>query len=246
MFYLKKGEVNTWGERIKYMLLFQQYGIYVNLFSGNVKYLPFKRKCLCAKVDLVRHGKTEGIERKEFMSDLSSNAKLSLRGKKEVNQIIHQIRANLPDVILVGPLERTKETFDIIEKNIKKTVKTETCDFLRGINNSVWGGKTFEMLDSGNLWIFLQRECRHNIFAKTQGGDSWGDVIYRCIKLIKYLNGRYRNKKVLIISQGSVFQGLQIVLHTYQNPWENYDAEKMFSIMDKETNVEYGKIQSII
>ena len=43
-----------------------------------------------------------------------------------------------------------------------------------GINNSVWEEKQLDMLDDTNLYIFLQREYAHNIFAKSKYGDSWG------------------------------------------------------------------------
>lgn len=246
MFFLKKNESNTWVERIKYMLVYLPYGIFVNLFSGNIRYLPYRKKCLCKSVKLIRHGKTEAIEKKEFMSDTSCNARLSAAGKEELPIVAHQIKGNPPDIVLVGPLDRTKETFEILEKHIQITVETNTCVYLRGINNGLWAGKTFEMLDVDNLLLFLSRECSHNIFVKTKEGDSWGDVIFRCIKLLNYLNRSYRNKKVLIVSQGSIFQGMKIVLHLCKKPWEDYSAEKMFSLTEEGTNVGYGRIQSII
>lgn len=246
MHFYKKNESNTWIERVKYLMVFLHYGILVNIFSGNIRYLPFRKKCLCRSVDLIRHGKTEAIEKKEFMSDTSCNARLSDVGKAELSAAAHQICGNLPDAILVGPLKRTMETLDVLETYLREKVKVDTCGFMRGINNALWAGKTFEMLDSENLLVFLQRECSHNIFAKSRGGDSWGDVIYRCIKLLNYLNRRYRNEKVLIISQGSIFQGMKIVLHLCQKPWEGYSAEKMFSLTRKGTNVEYGQIQKLI
>lgn len=246
MLYLGKNEANTLGERLKYTMVFLQYGILVNIVSGNIRYLSFGKKCLCKSVKLIRHGKTEAIEKREFMSDISGNAKLSEAGKAELSVAAYQISENLPDAILVGPLRRTRETLGILEKYIDTTVETDVCGFLKGINNTIWAGKTFEMLDTDNLLVFLRRECSHNIFVKTKGGDSWGDVIFRCIKLLNYLNSRYQNKKVLIVSQGSILQGLKIVLHSGQEPWEGYSAEKMFSLTGEGTNVEYGKIQSII
>lgn len=246
--YLGKSELNSWLERIRYFLVFFRYGIFVNVFGGNIQYLPFKRKCYCRSLKLIRHGRTEAIEKSEFMSDISDNAKLSASGRKELqlSEIGRLICENPPDAVLVGPLERTKETYAVLENYFGEETNVDMCPFMRGINNTDWSGKTFEMLDMNNLMIFLLRECSHNIFVKTAGGDSWGDVIFRCIKLLSYLNRNYREKKVLLISQGSIYQAMKIVLHVHQEPWKDYSAEKMFSLTSSGTNVEYGKIQVLV
>ena len=246
--YLGKNELNSWLERIRYFLVFFRYGILVNVFEGNIRYLPFKRKCRCKGLKFIRHGRTEATEKKEFMSDISDNAKLSALGKEELQlpEIGKLIRENSPDVVLVGPLERTKETYMVLEKYFGEETNVDICPFMRGINNTDWSGKTFEMLDMNNLMIFLLRECDHNIFVKTTGGDSWGDVLFRCIKLLNHLNRNYCGKKVLLISQGSIYQAMKIVLHMHQEPWKNYSAEKMFSLTSSGTNVEYGKIQVLV
>lgn len=180
------------------------------------------------------------------MSDTSGNARLSAEGKNELSATAEQIAENIPDAVLVGPLQRTKETLSILETAVGHEMKAEECGYLRGINNSRWAGKTFEMLDTDNLLLFLQRECSHNIFAKTEDGDSWGDVIFRCIRIVERLNRKYRGKKVLIISQGSIAQGMKIVLHLSPQPWEGYSAEKMFSLTQKGTSYGYGKLVSIV
>ena len=112
-----------------------------------------------------------------------------------------------------------------------------------GINNSVWEEKQLEMLDDTNLYIFLQREYAHNIFAKSKYGDSWGDVLLRCSKLIWAINKDYKGKEILLISQGSIYQGLKILLHHSNKPWDGYSANAMFCAKpSREKPVGYGKL----
>ena len=180
----------------------------------------------------MRHGKTIGVENKEFMSDTSANSVLSNDGKKEIRKVAYIIEKDIPDIIIVSSINRVKETFMVLKNCLSCNYSVEFSNDMKGINNSVWQGKKFEMLDESNLIVFLERECKHNVFIKTECGDSWADVIFRCTKVLNRINKYYSNKKVLLISQGSIYQSLKILLHIENSPWDNYSALKMFNIND--------------
>lgn len=239
---------NTLYKKIKYSLSFFKYGILLNPINGSISYLNFSPKCKCTKLQIMRHGKTLGTERKEFMSDTSLNSKLSESAAKEIDAISQSILNDLPDAIIVSTLDRTMATYKILKRNLPKYMSVSFSEEMRGINNGVWEGKTFEMLDEENLFVFLQRECCHNIFAKSEDGDSWADVIYRCTKILKELNRNYKDKQVLLISQGSIYQGLKILLHIDSSPWENYSAEKMFNLSQTNSgkSIDYGCISTLV
>lgn len=246
MKYLNKTEVNTLSERFTIAVTLLRYGIYVNLMTGKLFYLPFHPKIQCKSLWLIRHGKTLAVDHGEFMNNDSDNSKLTEEGVIELAQLSKSISALYPDVILVGPLERTLETFKVLSQNLDCKPFVKKCDYLLGINNGVWGGKTFEMLDLDNVCVFFQRECKRNIFAKTSDGDSWGDVLFRCTKLLKDINKNYSGKNVLLVSQGSIYQGLKILLHREKSPWDGYETGAMFGTMtSKEKKLGYGKIFKI-
>lgn len=246
MGYLNIGESNSIKERIAISLILLRYGIGVNLKSGKLFYIPYKPKCACKTLQLIRHGKTFAVERGEFMNNDSVNSNLTDAGIKELERTAVNIVIDLPDVILVGPLRRTIKTYEVLSSKIPSEILVKKCEYLLGINNSVWGEKTFEMLDIENLCVFLQRECSHNIFAKTKAGDSWGDVLVRCAKLLRDINKQYANKKILLISQGSIYQGLKILLHQEKNPWDNYTASSMFGTINRDSKqIGYGRIFNI-
>lgn len=244
----KKKNYNSLYKRITYFLLFLKYGILLNPVNGSIHYLSYSKKCKCSTLQIMRHGKTIGTEKKEFMSDVSANSKLSDSAAKEIESMSAIILKDLPDEIIVSKLDRTMDTYNILRKSLPKNVCVSFSEEMNGINNGVWEGKTFEMLDEEELYVFLQRECCHNVFYKSEKGDSWADVIYRCIKLLKKLNHGYKNKRVLLISQGSIYQGLKILLHIEQSPWVSYAAENMFNLSQNsdEKSIGYGCISKLL
>lgn len=247
MSFLGDGDTNTLKERVLIFLKLLPYGICVNLKTGKLLYISHRRpKCVCKSLQLMRHGRTLAVERGEFMNDDSDNSRLTETGVKEIEELAKRITNILPDIILVGPLHRTLKTYEVLSNQLSNKPLVKVCEHLIGINNSVWGEKTFEMLDMENLYVFLQRECSHNIFAKTKEGDSWGDVLVRCARLLKDINKHYEDKKILLISQGSIYQGLKIILHQEKKPWDGYTASSMFGTINRNAKkLGYGRIFDI-
>ncbi len=240
---LNRNELNTLRERLCIAASLLRYGVCVNLLTGKLFYLPYYPRHRCKSLCLIRHGKTFAIDQGEFMNNDSANSKLTKSGVKELVNLSESIAGLNPDVILVGPLERTLATYKVISRNIDGDPLVKECNYLLGINNSVWGGKTFEMLDIDDLCVFLLRECKRNIFVKTRAGDSWGDVLLRCTKLLRDIDKNYFGKNVLLVSQGSIYQGLKILLHKEKKPWDGYETGAMFGIVSaKSEKVGYGKI----
>lgn len=243
MKYLQRDETNTWHERIIIALSMLRYGWLVNLFSGHIIISFFTPSCKVKSLKLLRHGKTVGVERNEFMSNTSSNAILSKDGIEEIKEASREVNNHMPDVILLAPLKRTMDTFRILQSQFTHDLPVIECTYMIGINNGVWEDKRLEALDEDNLYIFLQREYAHNIFVKSKDGDSWGDVFVRCSKLIHTVNREYKGKDILLISQGSIYQGIKILLHHSNKPWDGYSPNAMFSTkLCNEKSVGYGRV----
>ncbi len=84
------------------------------------------------------------------------------------------------------------------------------------------------------------------MFARTPSGTSWGMVIANCVDVIDLINECYADKRILLISQGSVLRGFQILLRKREHPWDEYTAEGMYHIGDdtkKKKN--YGIISKV-
>lgn len=244
--FFHRDETNTWRERLKIIVSLLRCGWIVNPINGRIIFSFFTLNCKCNSLKLLRHGKTVAVERNEFMSNNSANCSLTVEGINEIKKVADELLKKTPDVILLGPLQRTEDTFSILQDQSPDSLPVIRCPNMLGINNSIWAEKSLEMLDAENLFVFLQRECSHNIFAKAKYGDSWGDVLVRCAKLIHVINREYKGKDVLLISQGSIYQGFKILLHHSKNPWDGYSADAMFCAKPShEQSIGYGKIFQI-
>lgn len=236
---------NTLVERLNIFLYLLRYGIVTNLVTGRIRYVSYRPSCRCSDLMLLRHGKTVGVENKEFMSNDSDNSILSNAGIREIEIISEDVRQYKPDITLVAPLNRTLSTFRVLQEKLPFSLNSIICSTLVGINNGVWESKTVDMLDEVNYLVYYKREYHHNIFAKSLYGDSWGDVLLRCGNLLEAINQDYAGKKVLLISQGSILQGLRIILHKTVSPWSDYSSGSMFSNTGSKS-IGYGKLFSIL
>ena len=239
---IMNGESNNIFERIIIARSLFSFGIFTNIFSGKIHYMNFSRKCKCKSLRLLRHCETIAVKKGEFMNNESKNSCLTSEGIKILKEEISSNIKIIPDIVFVAPLKRTLYTYNVFKHEINCNIKFEKCNFMLGIDNSIWGGKSLEMLDTHNLYIFIRRELFHDIFAKTKNGDSWGDVLMRCVKLLNVLNRKHKNENVLLISQGSVAYGLNVLLHKFSTPWSDYNTHKMFFSRNKQNMYNYGKI----
>lgn len=235
----------SWEKCNKIKTQLEAVGIITDWESGKILYNAGKQFPVlnCKTLYLLRHGNTFGTQTKSFMSDTSENARLTDQAVACLRETAWQIELLQFDDIFYAPIPRVKETFQIIQKNmVMHRIFTE-LSFMKGINNAGWENKTRKDLEGRDQEDFYQREVLHNIFAKSAYGTSWGETICNCITLVQYLNKYCRDRKVLLISQGSVLRGLQIVLHFVSEPWEGYDTDGFFSLKSGDSN--YGKLQLV-
>lgn len=223
----------------------KEYGIQTNIDSGQIYY---DGQCTvgleCHALYLLRHAETYGTKYNKFMSDISSNSRLTVSGIEKLLKTAKQIETMKFDYILYSKIPRVKETSDILRREIGKKACFVEVSWMKGIDNAGWEEKGKDELTEVDMEDFYQREVLHNIFAKSSRGCCWGMVLSRCIELVKYINENYKNRRILLVSQGSILIGLQIILHLEKKPWEKYDSDSFFSLK-KSTQHNYGQIQHI-
>ncbi len=94
--------------------------------------------------------------------------------------------------------------------------------------------------------LFLAREVELNMFARTPHGSSWGTVIANCVDTLEYINENCVSKNVLLISQGSVLRGMQILLRNREHPWDDYTVSGMYHVGDdSKKKKNYGIISKV-
>lgn len=225
--------------------ILKTYGIQTYMENGQIYYdRCHVIKLKCRDLYLLRHGETYATQNSEFMSNISTNAKLTDYGRNKLKKTAEQIKKMEFDVAFYSSIPRVKETFEVVYEQIGEMMCCEEMPWMVGIDNTGWEYKNIEELTGIDAEDYFQREIIHNIFAKSSRGCCWGEVLCRCIEIVEYINANCHGRKVLLISQGSIARGLRIVLHLEKEPWEKYDSRTFFSLINTE-NQDYGELQLI-
>lgn len=230
-------------ERITHNLL--KWGIAIDQQTGKIDYIPETQipEVKCASIHLIRHAETVAVVRHEFMSDTSSNCGFTENGIEITRRQAGQLDSYDFDVALYGPIERVVNTKELIMQTPQKfpCVRVEK---LHGINNTGWEYKSFFDLEHDST--FIAREIENNMFARTPNGTSWGTVIANCVDVLELINENYADKKILLISQGSVLRAMQILLRARNHPWDDFTVSGMYHVGDdSKKKKDYGIIARV-
>lgn len=99
----------------KIVIELNKVGIGTDIKNGQIFY---NGECLldlkCYALYLLRHAETYGTKNNKFMSNQSSNSKLTDMGIQTLTEVIGQIKDLKFDCILYSSMPRVKETSDII------------------------------------------------------------------------------------------------------------------------------------
>ena len=224
----------------------KKYGILTDMQSGKISYSGNQSVNLyCKNLYFLRHGETEGTTSHRFMSAFSPNSCLTEKGRQQLLHVANKISQIDIDHILFSSIPRVKQTAEIIRQNINQGYDFTELSWLIGIDNTGWEGKTPKELDGIDAEDFIEREKKHNIFARSVRGSSWGQVLLCSITLINYLNEHFSGKNVLLISQGSILMGFQLLLHIHDEPWKKYDTDDFFCLKNNGQSTNYGKLKLI-
>lgn len=217
-------------------------------FNGQISYDKSQNgmELRLPRVFLLRHSYTDATENHEFMSDDSENSHLTPKG-------IDKIRKNLKDfckendvdeVVVCSDIPRVLETAKALQ-DVNPDVPFVYYTKYKGINNGGWEGQTKQTLTGDDFNAYIEREEKHNIFAKSSKGESWGQVLVNSAKLINILNKKHENKKVLLVSQGSVLRGIDILTRKNPEPWDGYDTKTLFNFAKNNPNDNYGTVSLV-
>ena len=93
---------------------------------------------------IVRHGKTDWNALSKIQGQ--SNIELNEIGIKQAEEVRYKIEQKNIDLIICSPLDRTKQTAEIINKNLKLPIKYN--DNLKERNFGIFEGKTSKEIEN--------------------------------------------------------------------------------------------------
>lgn len=230
-------------DRITSALL--KWGIRIDQGTGVIDYIENTKTppVLCSSIHLIRHAETVAVAKHEFMSDTSDNCIFTENGVEITKRQSLELDKYCFDVALYGPIARVINTKDIIMQT-KQKFDCIPIKALHGINNTGWEYKTY--FDLENDPVFIAREIESNMFARTPLGSSWGTVIANCADVLEYINENHIGKNILLISQGSILRGMQILLRKRAHPWDDFTVSGMYHVGDdSKKKKDYGIISRV-
>jgi probable phosphoglycerate mutase len=143
------------------------------------------------QIGFIRHGITDwNIEgRAQGQTDIPLNE----TGRKQANALAERLKTEEWDIVYSSDLSRAKETAEIVGKALDLSVQTDPR--LREMYCGEIEGTTMNDRISrwGNEWESL-----------SLGVEDDESIIARGVSFTTYINEKYQNKRVLVVSHGAL------------------------------------------
>ncbi|MCK5211787.1 class I tRNA ligase family protein, partial [Candidatus Parcubacteria bacterium] len=151
---------------------------------------------------IMRHGEAEFNVKRIYSTNVDSKNDLTEKGIEDAGETAKKLKDKKIDIIICSDFLRTKETANIVAKEIGVEVIED--ERIREINVGDLDNKPYDMK------IIEQRD--QNEFLKYPNGESWSDVKKRVSDFYKEVSQKYKNKKVLIVSHGDTLTAFEALL----------------------------------
>lgn len=148
---------------------------------------------------ILRHGETiYQKEKKELIYSKKDNFKVGLKKEaiKKIKKLSKEKIKNLGiDLIFASDFLRTKQTAEIVAKELKKKIIFDKR--LRDVNLGVYQGRRKEE-------FYRKFSCDFNsrLKKRPKNGENWADVIKRIINFLTEIEKKHQGMKILIVSHG--------------------------------------------
>lgn len=148
---------------------------------------------------LVRHGdhKLQG----RLVAGRTTGIGLSLTGRAEIAAVAERLTAEKIDAIYASPLDRTRETAEIIAArfDLPVVIREDAIE----VDFGDWTGLTFDQVRTDERWRPWQT-CRS--VATIPGGESWRHVQDRVVAALFDLRRAHPDGTVVVVSHGDVIR----------------------------------------
>ena len=150
-------------------------------------------------IHLVRHG--EHLLQGRMAAGRTPGIGLSPRGRSEAAAVAARLAGEKIEAIYASPLDRTRETAEIIAGRLELPVVTR--EDLIELDFGEWTGLTFAQVRADKRWD-LWRSCRS--IATIPGGESWRQVQDRVVNALFDLRRGHPDGTVVVVSHGDVIR----------------------------------------
>jgi len=146
------------------------------------------------KYYLIRHGEADNNATNTISSDPDFPHHLTAKGKEQVEEAGKELKRRKFDIAFVSPFVRTRETFEILNKELGlNTDQIIFDDRIGELKTGIWNGK--------NVDDFVTQFKHEDRFEKCpEGGETYVDIKKRVGNFLYELESKYKGKTILIVS----------------------------------------------
>ena len=187
---------------------------------------------------IIRHGHSLG-NTKNIASCWPEKLLLPLtkKGKQEIKEVAKKIKNKKIDLIFSSDLLRTKQTAEIIGKELG--IKPKTDKRLREVNVGIFNGRPIDEI--GKFWDNelspLEHYKKRFQIAPPQG-ETYADIEERLSNFIKETEKRYKGKNILVV-------GHQRPLTLLEKVTYNHSFKKFVKIILEKKEIKTGELRKL-
>lgn len=148
---------------------------------------------------LLRHG--EHNVQGKICAGRMPGVVLSERGRTEAEAAARQLAGVDIDAIYASPLERTRETAQIVGRRLSLPVTI--LDDLAELDFGEWTGKTFAEIRKDPRWPAW---ASHRSLSCIPGGETMREVQRRVVEAIMEMREQHPDEAVVVVSHGDVIR----------------------------------------
>lgn len=155
---------------------------------------------------LLRHGEST-FNRDMRYQGWSKGVPLTERGADQVRGKIKLVKKFKPDFIVASPFLRTRQTAEMLAKEVKKEILFSKLiiDYRRSA--SMEGKLQEEYVDTPEYKDWLEKADKDWDF-KLPDGESYNDFNLRVREFLDILDKNYEGKRILVVTHGDVIRAI--------------------------------------
>ncbi len=179
------------------------------------------------KIYIVRHGETNDNKRL-FYSNY--NEKLNKQGEEQANLLAKKLESISFDFIISSPLERAKQTAEIINKKLKKEIFFN--DLIKEREMPKECDKQYAYSAKNKKIRRMIEENSDKVNWHYDDEENYTEYKERIEKFLKYLNN-FKKETILIVSHGECIRMIVFLLMLQEKSFSSdiyYNFIKLFKI----------------
>ena len=184
--------------------------IFVDSIEKLKKHLPSSNN----KYIFARHGEAQSNVKNFLNSKLGVDNPLTNKGVKQIEFLANKLKKERIDVIITSPVERTKQTAEIIANKLGINKASIVVDYkVAEINAGEFEGKPLHEFQDAMKRSYEKGGIYNKEFM--EAGESYGEVFQRVSGFLYELEKKYQGKNILVVTHGIVLEVAGLVSSGY-------------------------------